>query len=112
MALDGGEIPVSVYTNLIDTVHEHMDLMHRYVALRKKALKVPELHMYDLYAPMVEEFEMKGIRNQFYFMVGGYFLTEKQAKEIGADCYTEDACNCAEKACRYLTKKDRKKKKH
>ena len=66
--------------------------------------------MYDLYAPMVEEFEMKGIRNQFYFMVGGYFLTEKQAKEIGADCYTEDACNCAEKACRYLTKKDRKKK--
>ncbi len=59
MALDGGEIPVSVYTNLIDTVHEHMDLMHRYVALRKKALKVPELHMYDLYAPMVEEFEMK-----------------------------------------------------
>lgn len=61
---------------------------------------------------VVEEFEMKGIRNQFYFMVGGYFLTEKQAKEIGADCYTEDACNCAEKACRYLTKKDRKKKKH
>lgn len=45
---------------------------------------------------VVEEFEMKGIRNQFYFMVGGYFLTEKQAKEIGADCYTEDACNCAE----------------
>ena len=33
---------------------------------------------------VVEEFEMKGIRNQFYFMVGGYFLTEKQAKEIGA----------------------------
>ena len=61
---------------------------------------------------VVEEFEMKGIRNQFYFMVGGYFLTEKQAKEIGADCCTEDACNCAEKACRYLTKKDRKKKKH
>lgn len=59
MALDGGEIPVSVYTNLIDTVHEHMELMHRYVALRKKALKVSELHMYDLYAPMVEEFEMK-----------------------------------------------------
>ena len=54
MALDGGEIPVSVYTNLIDTVHEHMDLMYRYVALRKKALKVPELHMYDLYCPYCE----------------------------------------------------------
>ena len=46
MALEGGEIPTSVYTNLIDTVHEHMDLMHRYVSLRKKALKAEELHMY------------------------------------------------------------------
>lgn len=33
--------------------------MHRYVSLRKKALKAEELHMYDLYAPMVDEFEMK-----------------------------------------------------
>ena len=59
MALECGEIPTSVYTNLIDTVHEHMDLMHRYVSLRKKALKAEELHMYDLYVPMVDEFEMK-----------------------------------------------------
>ena len=59
MELDGGEIPVSVYTSLIETVHEHMDLMHRYVSLRKKALGVDELHMYDLYAPMAEEIEMK-----------------------------------------------------
>lgn len=59
MALDGGEIPVSVYTQLIDTVHENLSLMHRYVALRKKALGVEELHMYDLYAPMVEEVTMK-----------------------------------------------------
>ncbi len=54
MSLDGGEIPVSVYTQLIDTVHDHMDLMYRYVELRKKALHVDELHMYDLYAPMAE----------------------------------------------------------
>ena len=33
--------------------------MHRYVSLRKKALKAEELHMYDLYVPMVDEFEMK-----------------------------------------------------
>ena len=48
-----------MYTSLIETVHEHMDLMHRYVSLRKKALGVDELHMYDLYAPMAEEIEMK-----------------------------------------------------
>ncbi|MDY5498402.1 MAG: oligoendopeptidase F [Anaerobutyricum sp.] len=59
MALDGGEIPTSVYTNLIDMVHENMDLMHRYVRLRKKALGVDELHMYDLYVPLAEDFEMK-----------------------------------------------------
>lgn len=59
MALDVGEIPVSVYTQLIDTVHENMSLMHRYVGLRKKALGVEELHMYDLYAPMVDEVTMK-----------------------------------------------------
>lgn len=59
MALDGGEIPVSVYTQLIDTVHENMNLMHRYVQLRKKALQVEELHMYDLYAPMVEQVTMQ-----------------------------------------------------
>lgn len=59
MALDGGEIPVKVYTQLIDTVHENMDSMHRYVSIRKKALGVDELHMYDLYAPMVEDAAMK-----------------------------------------------------
>ena len=59
MALHGGEIPVSVYTQLIDTVHEHLPLMYRYAALRKKALGVDELHMYDLYAPMVDEVTMK-----------------------------------------------------
>lgn len=59
MALDGGEIPLSVYTQLIDTVHENMDLMHRYVSIRKKALGLEELHMYDLYAPMVEDAAMK-----------------------------------------------------
>ena len=55
MSLDGGEIPVSVYTQLIDTVHDHMDLMYRYVGLRKKALGLDELHMYDLYAPMAKK---------------------------------------------------------
>lgn len=59
MALDGGEIPVSVYDQLIESVHDHMDLMHRYVSLRKKALGVEELHMYDLYAPMAKEVQMK-----------------------------------------------------
>lgn len=58
-ALDGSRIPVSVYDNLIDAVHEYLPLMHRYVSLRKRLLRVDELHMYDLYVPMVSEAEKR-----------------------------------------------------
>ncbi|MDO4975781.1 MAG: cobalamin-dependent protein [Eubacteriales bacterium] len=59
---------------------------------------------------VIEEFEEKGLRNQIYIMVGGYFMDEDIAKNIGADCYTEDACTCSEKAYTYLVKKARKKR--
>ena len=58
-ALFGDNIPVKVYDNLIATIHEHLPLMYRYMELRKKLLKVDELHMYDLFAPLVDEFDMK-----------------------------------------------------
>jgi oligoendopeptidase F len=57
-SLFGDNIPQDVYTNLIDTIHESLPLLHRYMELRKKLLKVDELHMYDLFAPLVEEFKM------------------------------------------------------
>ncbi|MBE6908703.1 MAG: oligoendopeptidase F [Ruminococcaceae bacterium] len=53
-SLDETEVPVSVYLNLIDAVHGNLDKMYRYVALRKKLLGVDELHMYDVYTPIVE----------------------------------------------------------
>ena len=52
-ALDGTNVPTSVYLNLIDTVHQNMDKMHRYVRLRKKLLGVDELHFYDVYTDLV-----------------------------------------------------------
>ncbi|WP_207802264.1 oligoendopeptidase F [Paenibacillus xerothermodurans] len=58
MALFSDNIDKEVYTNLIDTIHEALPSMHRYMALRKKLLNVDELHMYDLFAPLVEEFKM------------------------------------------------------
>ena len=54
-ALDATEVPESVYLNLIDSVHRNMDKMHLYVALRKKLLGVDELHMYDVYTPVVPD---------------------------------------------------------
>lgn len=59
MYLDGSFIPESVYKNLIDTVNKNLDKMHRYVEIRKNALKVDELHFYDIYAPMVEDISWK-----------------------------------------------------
>ena len=58
-ALDDSEIPVAVYDSLIDSVHGHMEPMYRYMRLRKKVLGVEELHMYDVYVPMVQEVDMK-----------------------------------------------------
>ena len=54
-ALDNDNVPVSVYDNLIKTVDKNLPVLHRYLRLRKKALKLNELHMYDLYVPIVEE---------------------------------------------------------
>lgn len=58
-ALFADNVELSVYDNLIATIHEHLPLMHRYIALRKKLLGVDELHMYDLYVPIVPETDMK-----------------------------------------------------
>lgn len=53
-ALDINEIPVSVYHKLIETVNRRLPLMHRYMDLRKRLMGLEELHMYDIYTPMVK----------------------------------------------------------
>ena len=54
-SLDATEVPTEVYHNLISAVHDNLDKMYRYVALRKKRLGVDELHMYDVYTPIVAD---------------------------------------------------------
>ena len=54
-AMDRTNVPVSVYDNLIEAVHQNMDKMHRYVRLRKKLLGVDELHFYDVYTPLLKD---------------------------------------------------------
>jgi oligoendopeptidase F len=53
LSLDGPNIPVSVYTRLIDGVGRNIQTFHRYLKLRKQVLGVDQLHYYDLYAPLV-----------------------------------------------------------
>lgn len=54
-ALDGTEVPVEIYHNLISAVRDGLPAMHRYVRLRKKLLGVDELHFYDLYTSIVAD---------------------------------------------------------
>ncbi len=58
-SLDNTNVPVEVYHNLIEAVHQNFDKMHRYVRLRKKLLGVDELHFYDLYTPLVPGADVK-----------------------------------------------------
>lgn len=58
-ALDSTDVDVNVYHNLIKAVHDNMDKMYEYVRLRKKLLQVDELHMYDLYVPMISDVQIK-----------------------------------------------------
>lgn len=54
-SLDETEVPIIVYQNLIDAVHANLDKMYHYVRLRRKMMGLDELHMYDVYAPIVKE---------------------------------------------------------
>ncbi|MDT8862739.1 oligoendopeptidase F [Alkalihalobacillus sp. MEB130] len=58
-ALSANHIPEIVYDQLVETVNNRLDLLHRYVRLRKKVLGVDELHMYDLYTPLVKDVKME-----------------------------------------------------
>ncbi len=53
------QIPEEVYDNLISVIHEAIPTLNEYLALRKESMKLDELHMYDLYTPMVSDFKME-----------------------------------------------------
>jgi oligoendopeptidase F len=82
-SLYADHIDPSVYYNLIDTVHKNLDKMYEYVDLRKKILKVDELHMYDVYVDLCEE-EAK----QIPFLEGKKILFEA-LKPLG-ETYLKD----------------------
>ena len=58
-ALDQSNIPVSVFENLIKAADQNLEPLYKYVSLRKRVLKVDELHKYDLTVPLVPEAKME-----------------------------------------------------
>ena len=59
MAMDGEDVDIKVYETLIETVHAYLPVMHEYISLRKEVLGLDEQCMYDIYAPLVENAEIK-----------------------------------------------------
>ncbi|KEZ52281.1 oligoendopeptidase F [Metabacillus indicus] len=58
-ALSNNNIPEEVYENLVKTVNDNLHLLHKYIELRKKVLGLQELHMFDLFTPLVKDVKMK-----------------------------------------------------
>lgn len=58
-SLSNNHVPESVYDTLVEVVNQNLHLLHRYVALRKRLLKVDDLHMYDMYTPILGEATIK-----------------------------------------------------
>lgn len=69
MALDGEDVSSEVYNNLIESVHVALPTMHRYISVRKQILGYDEQHMYDIYAPLVEDAEIKLPFDEAYDLV-------------------------------------------
>src|SRR5207244_4306626 len=59
LALDGPNIPVSVYMRLIEGVNRNLPAFHRYLKLRRRMLGVDQLHYFDLYAPLVSSINLE-----------------------------------------------------
>ncbi|MBD7914176.1 oligoendopeptidase F [Clostridium sp. Sa3CUN1] len=53
-SLKPNDIPVEVYKNAVKTIDDNLKSLHRYVSLKKKLLGLDEMHMYDLYVPVIE----------------------------------------------------------
>ncbi|KRL63357.1 oligoendopeptidase F [Lactobacillus psittaci] len=82
-SLDKNEITTDVYDNLIKVVNQHLPLLHRYTALRKKVLGLSELQMYDLYVPITGKptssytFEQAKVKaKEALAVLGGEYLDE------------------------------------
>lgn len=79
MYMAGENIPASVYDSLIETIHKYLPVMYRYVELRKKMLGVDELHMYDVYTPLM------GDLNQKYTYDEAKEMVKKAVAPLGED---------------------------
>ena len=69
MALSGEDVEDVVYYNLLDSVNSALPLLHRYMTVKKKGLKLDEMHMYDVYVDQNNSSQLKYTYDQAYKVV-------------------------------------------
>ena len=102
-SLDATEVPTEVYHNLIEAVHGNLDKMYHYVSLRKKLMGLDELHMYDVYTPIVadaaEKISFEQAKKMFLkhsrFSVRIMSTSSKRASRIAGSTSTKTSANAA-----------------
>lgn len=85
-SLYGNKVPVSVYHNLVDTVHANLEPLHRYYKLRRKVLGVEELRHYDVYVPLVKDVKTNTTYDESVEIV-------RNALSVLGTEYTDTLCN-------------------
>ena len=85
-ALFHDKVPVSVYKNLIETVHKNLPALHKYYSIRKKALGLSDLRHYDVYVPLVKNVDTKTSYDQ------AVEICREALAPLGKD-YTDILCN-------------------
>ena len=82
-ALEGEDVSEQVYNNLIESIGSALPVVHRYISLRKKILGYETQHMYDIYAPLVEDSEIKlGFEEAYELVVEGLAPLGKEYQEL------------------------------
>lgn len=83
-ALDSGNIPVEVYNNLVTTVNDNLNLLHRYQTIRRRALQLDDgVHAYDLFAPFAKDVDIEYDYNE------GVELMVNALRPLGEDYLRE-----------------------
>lgn len=91
MYLYGENIPTSLYEKLIKEVSNRIDVSYKYIALRKKVLNLDEMHMYDIYVPLVK-YDKK------YTYEEALDIVKEALKPLG-DTYIKDLNNIISSSC-------------
>lgn len=78
-SLDENNISVDVYNSLIESIHNNMEPMYKYINIRKRAMNIDEIHMYDIYNPIVEDYDFN------YSFEEAKALIEKALAPLGED---------------------------